>query len=681
MAPVKIRSQLPMAILSSIQNYCILCHVVEMISPISKGGGLMKTRLFTRNIMAIFCAFFFVTAVMACFSPVTHAQPEWVIRRNSDNPPKNKEKEKEKEKQKEKEKEKEKNYDDGKSRDNRPSSKEYHHYRNDKYDYYYKFWVPDYQRVVEIYFDEAYAELNEGFFLDEKNGTEYLPGEWFDIKIKTQCFAVVNGEDMKVRYTVLNDDGDKLYSGKVFRAIFNGYNDLSVVRAFPKSAVDTNGRLYIDIVLTIEGNDAYGGFWLERTPSGNEGPLRIGDVIVSDTYYGAESNPLSNIEEGKTYKLWAEYEIDQYIGDSATVEWSLYDTNGRDIAGETVYIVPRSGYSTFSTTFAVPQLFFAGTQKCDLDVSIIVPPYIGRRIIEINVTGDAVVVPYVGQTPGHAPAVPFKGNTLWDVSFVYADVLPLGDTKPGAELYTGQELYGMFEYMISGLRNEATEVLKWEIIGPDGLQRQGDEMAKVSDGTQNRYIELPSELGDPPGKYYLNVAISINGVYTNGTQVVYELKQSPKMIKVEKEGADENYFEFTGFNLFLPYDWKVSKVENGLTFVSKQGINGSFTPYPMHRADHAGESLADMAEAFEKDAGVKLTGANDTVDGKEVMSISYLKKPDKGEETIDLYAFFTIDRSTDTFDLWVLKMTGKSSELKALYDDFKVWKEGLSFTA
>ena len=645
----------------------------------------MKAKNITRNILLIFCVFFFVTAILACLSPATYAQPEWVIRRNMQNPPKKKEKEKEQDKDKEKEKEKEKEKAKERERererdkDRGPRDKGYHHYRDDRYDVHYKFWVPSYQRIVEIYFDEAYAELSEGFFYDEKTKAEYLPGEWFDIIIKTQCFAVVNGEDMKIRYTVINDDGDKLYAGKVFKAIFNGYNDLTVVRAIPRSALDTYRRLYIDIVLTIEGNDAYGGFWLENTPSGNEGPLRVGDVIVSDVYYGAESSPLSNLMEGQTYKLWAEYEIDGYIGDSATVEWGLYDPQGRDIAAETLYIVPKPGYSTFSTTFSVPQLFFAGTEKCALDVRISAPPHVGRRIVEINVTGDDIVVPYAGQTNGEAPAAPFRGNTAWDVAFTYADVLPLGSTVPGAELDTGMELYGMFEYVISGLQNEATEVIKWEVTGPDGLKRQGDEMAKVSDGTQNRYIQLPSEWDDPPGKYYLNVEISINGVYTNGTQVVYELKQSPKMIKVEKEGADENYYEFTGFKQFLPYSWKVTKVENGLTFVSENGVDGSLTPYAMHKADHQGQSLSDMAEAFEKDAGVKLTGATDTVDGNDVLSISYLVKPEKGAERIELYAFFTIDRSEDTFDLWVLKMTAKSSELKGLYDDFKVWKEGLGF--
>ncbi len=356
----------------------------------------------TIRISALICAVFLAMIIFMSFPSRSDAGPDTLVRRTRNEAKQKKDKEEEK---KEEEKKNDKGDDDNKgSSQNQPANSEgshhYHSYRDTSYDTHFSYWSPYYQRVVDIYFNEAYAQLNEGFFYDAEEGVEYLAGEWFDLVLQFETYAVVPGEDIKIVYSVKDYDGDEVYWNKEFRPINVGSNEKTIFRAFPSSLLAENSRLYIDIILTIEGNNAYGGFWLETLPTGNEGPLRVGDVVVAAPVSGGESNPLYNLNEGNQYKLYAEYDIDYYLGDYADVQWRIYDSDGVTITEGNDYIEARAGYGYYATLFAIPDVQFSGTRDCYLDVRIESPPYLGRSITEIKVTGN-----------GTAQAPPDSGNT------------------------------------------------------------------------------------------------------------------------------------------------------------------------------------------------------------------------------------------------------------------------------
>ena len=348
--------------------------------------------------LALGCVFLFMISLFAFISPSAEAFPKHVIRRTKEETKKENQG-KEENKQKEKKKEKKDKDDSSSSSSSSSSNTKYYYegdyqYRRDKrHKTHYSYYSTTYDRVVDIYFNEAYARLNEGFFYDEEEDIEYLPGEWFDIVLGFDCYAIVPGEDIKIRYYVYTLDDEKLMGGKIFRPIFSGSNEKILFRVIPKSLLDEYGKIYVDITLTIEGNDAYSGFWLETVPMGNEGPLRVGDVVVADPVFGGEADPRSNLIEGNEYKLFVEYQVEQYISESAVIEWHIYDPEGQDIVTGTDYIQPQPGYGYYVSRFTIPELSFTGTQVCLLDVRITASPYLGRRILEINVTND---------NPGHS---------------------------------------------------------------------------------------------------------------------------------------------------------------------------------------------------------------------------------------------------------------------------------------
>lgn len=519
--------------------------------------------------LALGCVLLFMISLFAFISPRAEAFPKHVIQRTKEETKKkNQGKEEKKETKKKKEK---KNNDNSSSSSSSSSSKTKYYYegnyqnrRDKRHKTHYSYYSTTYDRVVDIYFNEAYARLNEGFFYDEEEDFEYLPGEWFDIVLAFDCYAIVPGEDIKIRYNVYTLDDEKLMSGKIFRPIFSGANEKNLFRAIPRSLLDEYGKIYVDITLTIEGNDAYSGFWLETVPMGNEGPLRVGDVVVADPVFGGEADPRSNLIEGNEYKLFVEYKIDQYLGESVVIEWHIYDPEGQDIVTGTGSIQPQPGYGYYVARFTIPELSFTGTQVCLLDVRITASPYLGRRILEINVTGDN------------------PGNSL--------EIEPIG------------------------------------------------------------VIEI-------------------------------EPAAFPIDIKVETFGSEENYFEFDGFNLFLPYRWDVTEQDAGLTMDIGDGITGTLAVNTFFWENAAEIELEDTVNNLEEDVeGVVLTRKSYFVSGKEVLSSLFLEMNNGTVEKADLYAYYIYNRAESSFDFAIINLSNGADGIAELYDALDVILEGLFFT-
>jgi len=640
----------------------------------------MNTAATGYRALALACTFLFVISIFAFLAPRVDAYPKHVIRRT---------KEEQKQKQEAEKKEDEKKDDSSSSSSSSLSSsgsshkkkdKEYVYVRDNSYDTHYSYYSPSYDRVVDIYFNEAYARLNEGFFYDEEEDIEYLPGEWFDIVIAFDCYAVVPGEDVKITYNVYAMDKTELLWGKEFRPIFAGTNDKNLFRAVPRSLLENYGKIYVDIVLTIEGNNAYGGFWLETVPQGNEGPLRIGDVVVAPPTPGGEANPVYNLIEGNDYKLVVEYEIDHYLGESAVVEWELYDANGKDIVTGIDYIEPRAGYGYYIAKFKIPDVSFIETMACLLDVRITASPYLGRRILEINVTSynNPVYPEPAGTGIG---GVSYEGQSPYDVIFTYINIVAVGESTGETTFNTSQDLFVLADYHISGLRDQAEETIIYKLSTPGGPSKSGKLIGSVENGEQNRSIKLPIGRDFPAGQYTLEIELLLNGIPSASKELIFDLGRPPGDIKIEIEGADENFFEFDGFNLSLPYAWDVEETDSGLEISINNGIEGRLLHRSFDWENSKDVTLADAVAAVEMDkTDVLLTRKKYFAGGREVQSSLFLHTADSKTEFAALHGYFISNQTEDSFDFCMFALIGDPDEISDLYDAFDIALDGLSFT-
>ncbi len=625
--------------------------------------------------IALACTFLFVISIFAFLSPRVDAFPKHVIRRT-----KEEQKQKQETAKKEEEKKDDSSSSSSSSSSHKKKDKEYVHIRDHSYDTHYSYYSPTYDRVVDIYFNEAYARLNEGFFYDEEKDIEYLPGEWFDIFLGFDCYAVVPGEDVKITYTVLSMDNEKLLWGKEFRSIFAGSNDKNLFRVIPRGLLEHYGKIYVDVVLTIEGNNAYGGFWLETVPQGNEGPLRIGDVVVALPVPGGESNPVYNLIEGNEYKLIVEYQVDHYLGESAVVEWELYDANGKDIVTGIDYIDPRAGFGYYVKHFRIPNVSFIETMACLLDVRITASPYLGRRILEINVTSyNDPIYPEPAGTG--IDGVSYEGQSPYDVMFTYFNIVAVGESTGITRFNTSQDLFVLADYHISGLRDQAEETILYKLSTPGGPSKTGKLIGSVENGDQNRSIKLPIERDFPAGQYTLEIELLLNGIPSGSRELIFDLERPSGDIRIEVGGADENFFEFEGFNMSLPYKWDVEETDSCLAISTNSGIDGRVLQRTFDWENSGDVTLTDAVAVVEKDqTNVLLTRKKYFAGGREILSSLFLYSPDDGTEYATLHGYFICNQTEDSFDFCMLALMGDPDEISDLYDTFDITLDGLSFT-